>query len=179
MKTTFVLLLSLLGGCIVYDTTGARECGRCRPEDAPSSDAGGLGSTDDERAADTARDDDEAANAPAFTLTPDAAEPGAALIASLTADGQTIDFERVVGAEAFGPAELLVTEALGNQLLVGLEVSSAASPGTTVDLLLRLTDGSALLADDALRIVSDDADAGDDSASESPGDAAGDTGDCD
>lgn len=144
MKTWPFALVPLLGGCIIYDTTGKLDGDR--PGHDPADDTG--------RVDDTGAPGDDTGEPTGTKLyaSPDAVEVNTTGIVHVTADG-AFDFSRVVDVQVFGAGRMTAREVAADELLLALDFAdTGVALPATVDVVLTTADGQAIFGDDLITV---------------------------
>ncbi len=137
--------LVALSGCIFYDRTG-----KCWQRDHHGEDSDGACVVESDTAGLSDGSGDTGASATpsaSFSLAPDEADAGEAIIASLTVEGE-FDLAAVTEVEVFGDVTLLAAHNRGSEILLSIAVDDRAADGSA-DLLLHI-DGDAVFVEGAL-----------------------------
>lgn len=153
---TVALLLMPLNACIYYDNQG--DCEGCGWD--WQDDTGYWGDTDvvDDTASDDTAVDDTASDTSdpdpvrmVMSLTPNEAELGATIIASLTEESGA-DLSTVESVRFFGAVTVDALEARPSEVLMSLKIGGDGEIGP-VDLLAEFDDGTAVFLEGALNLV--------------------------
>lgn len=178
MKTWLFALVPLMGGCIIYDTTGKLDGDRPGEHD-PADDTGNV--VDDTGAP---GDDTGEPTGTKLYASPDAVEVNSTGIVHVTADG-AFDFSRVVDVQVFGAGRLTAHEVATGEVLLALDFADTGVPlPATVDVVLTTADGQAIFGDDLITVYpvgqvppEDDGDPSNDTGTDT-GSGGDDTGPC-